>query len=449
MKKVYLTLFTILPVSIFSQTTIWSDDFEMPSNWTLNTSTGVNDIDANQWFISDAEGGVAAGGCGVASNGNKTLHIGCQGTWCAGTGAIYNAGDGGLGFIYATTNKRSTYNSNISTVGYSNLILKLDWIGIGQPNADFAKIIYSIDNGTTWQDLQTLTGGSTCPNGQGLWQTTSINLPVQLNGIPNLRLGFNWANNNDGAGTDPSFAVNNIRIEAPAAPQPPAASFQISDNSICAGSCIDFSNTTLGGTTYAWNFGNAVASTLTNPTNICYDAPGTYQVQLIACNANGCDTTSGVVTVLAAPNNGLLYMNGQISSLQTNALYQWLLCPSLTIIPGASSVNFTPPINGEYAVIVTLANGCSDTSQCVLVGDLSLGEFDNNLVQVYPNPSDGSLKFELPVYEADALVIDNNGKVLIQELIRNEETVQWKLEPGIYFVQFKDTVLDPVKLIIE
>lgn len=449
MKKIYLTLLMILPVSVFAQTTIWSDDFETPSNWTLNTSTGLNDLDANQWFISDAEGGVASGGCGVASNGNKTLHVGCQGTWCAGTGAIYNAGDGGLGFIYATTNKRSTYNSNISTIGYSNLTLKFDWIGVGQPNADFAKIIYSVDNGTTWQDLQTLTGGTTCPNGQGLWQTTSINLPAQLNGISNLRLGFNWTNNNDGAGTDPSFAVNNIRIEAPAAPQPPAASFQISDNSICAGTCIDFSNTTVGGTTYAWDFGNAVVSTLTNPTNICYDLPGTYQVQLIACNANGCDTVSSAVTVFAAPNDGLLYMNGQISSLQTNALYQWLLCPSLTVIPGATSVNYTPTINGEYAVIVTLANGCSDTSQCVSVGDLSVDEFDNNLVQVYPNPSDGSFSFDMPISEAFIRVTDQNGRFLFKDNIKTNELLNWKLDSGVYFVIFEDLNILPIKIMVK
>lgn len=99
MKQCYVFLFALLPGSFFCQTTIWSDDFENPANWALNTSSGLNDLDANQWFINDAEGGVSSGNCGVASNGNKTLHIGCQGTWCVGTGAIYNTGDGGLGFI--------------------------------------------------------------------------------------------------------------------------------------------------------------------------------------------------------------------------------------------------------------------------------------------------------------------------------------------------------------
>jgi hypothetical protein len=141
-------------------------------------------------------------------------------------------------------------------------------------------------------------------------------------------------------------------------------------------------------------------------------------------------------------------MNGQISSLQTNALYQWLLCPSLTIIPGATSVNFTPPINGEYAVIVTLANGCSDTSDCVSVGDLSIGEFDNNQAQVYPNPSDGSFIFVLPLHHADAIVTDNNGSVLLETKINSNEFIDWDLASGVYFVLFKELGLTPLRIVV-
>ncbi|MFM7662659.1 MAG: hypothetical protein ACKO6A_08340, partial [Bacteroidota bacterium] len=150
-------LFVALDFCGISQTTIWQNDFENPFEWTLNVSTGQNDIDANLWVISDAEGGVAAGGCGVAGNGNKTLHVGCQGTWCVGTGATYNAGDGGLGFIYATTNKRAVFASNISTLNSQNLSIEFDYIGIGQANDDFGTVIYSTDGGTTWTNLQTIT----------------------------------------------------------------------------------------------------------------------------------------------------------------------------------------------------------------------------------------------------------------------------------------------------
>ena len=55
-----------------SQNVIWQDDFENPGTWILNSPIGPNGLDANSWFISDAEGGVAPGNCGIAGNGNKT-----------------------------------------------------------------------------------------------------------------------------------------------------------------------------------------------------------------------------------------------------------------------------------------------------------------------------------------------------------------------------------------
>ena len=74
------SLLPILPLFFvsfsFAQNVVWQDDFETPANWTLNITSGTNGLDANVWVISDAEGGVAAGGCVVASNGNKTLHVG-------------------------------------------------------------------------------------------------------------------------------------------------------------------------------------------------------------------------------------------------------------------------------------------------------------------------------------------------------------------------------------
>jgi hypothetical protein len=92
--------------------------------------------------------------------------------------------------------------------------------------------------------------------------------------------------------------------------------------------------------------------------------------------------------VLPAPNTGLEFLNGQITSLQSNALYQWLLCPSLTLIPGATASQYTPPINGQYAVIVTLANGCSDTSDCIIIDQLSIDESQIDF-SIFPNPGNG------------------------------------------------------------
>ena len=84
MKNSFFFCSFFLILTSHTQTIVWQDDFEIPSAWTLNVQSGLNGPDANLWVISDAEGGMPAGSCGIATNGNKTLHIGCQGTWCVG-----------------------------------------------------------------------------------------------------------------------------------------------------------------------------------------------------------------------------------------------------------------------------------------------------------------------------------------------------------------------------
>jgi PKD repeat protein len=441
-------LFVALDFYGTSQTTIWQNDFENPAEWTLNVSTGQNDIDANLWVISDAEGGVAAGGCGVAGNGNKTLHVGCQGAWCVGTGATYNAGDGGLGFISATTNKRAVIASNISTLNSQNLSVEFDYLGIGQANDDFGTVIYSTDGGTTWTNLQTITPSTTCANGQGLWTHLSIPLPVSCENSSTLRIGFNWKNSNDGAGTDPSLAINNVKITTNIPPDP-VANFTLNDNQICQNYCITFSNTSSDATTYSWDFGNGNSSTLENPQPLCFNLPGQYVITLIACNNQGCDTTSQTVTVLQAPFTGLEFLNGQITSLQPNALYQWLLCPSLTIIPGATSVEYTPPINGEYAVIVTLANGCSDTSDCIVISDLGIQEQVSSL-GLFPNPGNGTFSIDSELSNSfDIAVSDVTGRK--QEFIFEGNSITiLSASKGLFFVRIKvkngaETILSYLK----
>lgn len=437
MTKNYLLAILLIFVSKkgFSQTTIWQNDFENPAEWTLNVSTGQNDIDANLWVISDAEGGVAAGGCGVAGNGNKTLHIGCQGTWCLGTGATYNAGDGGLGFVSATSNKRAQFASNISTLNAQNLSVEFDYIGIGQSGDDFGTVVYSTDGGTTWTNLQTITPASTCASGQGLWTHVSFPLPLACENTSTLRLGFNWKNSNDGVGSDPSLAINNLKIITNTPPVP-VANFSVNDNQLCQNYCITFSNSSTDATTYFWDFGNGNSSNLENPQPLCFNAPGSYVISLVACNNQGCDTTTEIVNVLQSPNIGLEFSNGQINSLQPNAIYQWLLCPSLTLIPGATSVEYTPSINGEYAVIVTLANGCSDTSDCISISTLGIEEF-SEIVTFSPNPGNGIINFTNTILDLKTIsVVDLTGRIQEVKIEGNKIELLTKSN-GMFLIQLE------------
>jgi PKD repeat protein len=176
-----------------------------------------------------------------------------------------------------------------------------------------------------------------------------------------------------------------------APPTPPVAGFSISDNTICVGDCIDFTDlSTASPTSWEWDFSpnQPTSSTDQNPTGICYTAPGTYQVTLIATNATGSDTITQAITVMAV-DTATSVSGITISSSATNATYQWINCANNTPIAGATSSSFTPTANGSYAVIVT-QNGCSDTSACETISTVGIEQMTAaDVMTVYPNPSKG------------------------------------------------------------
>ena len=74
----------------------------------------------------------------------------------------------------------------------------------------------------------------------------------------------------------------------------PAAHFTPS----VAANVVDFTNTTVNGTTYNWDFGDGSSSTAVNPSHT-YSATGTYLVCLTAVNGIGCqDVSCQYVTIL-------------------------------------------------------------------------------------------------------------------------------------------------------
>ena len=53
------------------------------------------------------------------------------------------------------------------------------------------------------------TNNSGC-SGQGRWTNISIALPASAIGNANVKIGFEWTNNDDGVGTDPSVAIDDL-----------------------------------------------------------------------------------------------------------------------------------------------------------------------------------------------------------------------------------------------
>ncbi|MBK8846559.1 MAG: T9SS type A sorting domain-containing protein [Bacteroidetes bacterium] len=311
MKKAYLIfslLFGAYHLSI-AQTIFWTENFNngctanCPADgyagtngvWTV-ADIGVQGNVANQFFISCAENGEPVGQCGAGCGNNATLHVGsvpCQ--FCffcpnGDCGAAYNAGPAIFGED-PTTDKRCV-SPMISTVGYSAITLSGKYMEQGQGTLDNADFEYSTDGGTTWTTIIIAKSNNANCSPQGEWTAFSYLLPATCNNILTFKLALRWANNDDGVGTDPSFAIDDIELSVQVQTAP-IAGLSTPIQSFCDSTCISFTDNSTGApTSYLWTFTGAVpaTSTLQNPTNICYNLPGVYDVQLIVTNAVGSDT---------------------------------------------------------------------------------------------------------------------------------------------------------------
>lgn len=398
----------------FSQVLIWNDDFDGTSaDWDLTLQPGANGADANIWVISDDEGGVTPPGCGTAGNGDNTLHVSCQGAFCLGTGAVYNAGDGGAGTIFAETDIRAAYTLPISTLGQTGLELVLDWIGVGDAGQDFVEVEYSIDGGTSWNAFWAPLPGSTCGGGQGEWAEETIALPVALENQTDLRFAFHWTNNNDGVGSDPSFAVNNLRLYAAGTPSGPTANFTASSTNICEGDCIDLSDNSVGTniSDWDWSFNGALpaSSSDQNPSNICYSTAGNYDITLSVTDDNGTDNVTQSITVTSCSTDP------PVANFSVDT----------TIICKGDCISFTDLSTGDPTswnwTFEEGSPGSSIEQNPSQVCYDSVGTFDVTLTVTNPNGSDQSTTsitvLDLPIVEGFGdTIIDIGGAAELSAL---------------------------------
>jgi len=221
-------LLVSLPSVLSAQVTIWSDNFNngcasdcIASTWNgwtiLDNDGGTTGGAPNNWFVSCAEEGITPPGCGSSCIGDASLHVGAN----PGAGGDMGASFNETGATNATF--RTAVSPTISSVGYTGITLTFDFIAYGSAacSDDRLQLRLSTDNGATWPVgyqycLTSVCCGACNGYSQGQWTTYSLVLPAAFDNNPNIRIGYNWRNNGNGSGTDPSGAIDDIRITTPA-----------------------------------------------------------------------------------------------------------------------------------------------------------------------------------------------------------------------------------------
>ncbi|MEL6667967.1 MAG: FG-GAP-like repeat-containing protein [Bacteroidota bacterium] len=178
--------------------------------------------------------------------------------------------------------------------------------------------------------------------------------------------------------------------------------------------------------------------------SILEDLEETQQVDLLMQTADGCDSLL-LVTVIVPETDFNIINNDSLGFTADVAAesYQWIDCNTDEPIAGATNATFTPPYNGEFYVLTSIA-GCISTSDCVsyIFSSNSEPVWASEL-NVYPNPSSGQVWLEIPdaagevqieAYTAlGQLVLPQVGRLTSERI-----SIQLPNTSGVYWLRILD-----------
>lgn len=160
----------------------------------------------------------------------------------------------------------------------------------------------------------------------------------------------------------------------------PSSVFTVTPSSGCGTVTATFNNTSVGASSYTWNFGNGTTSTLQSPAPVTYSTAGNYLVSLTTQSASGCSNVSSQqVQVFATPTittvSDTICTGGQATISATastpGGTYSWS--------PGGfntASVNVSPGANTTYTVTYTSPDNCTATATATVT--VNSGNFTVN-----------------------------------------------------------------------
>lgn len=257
----------------------------------------------------------------------------------------------------------------------------------GSPSAILASqtLVYMLSDPDEMRALQLASDGKIYVARSGLPWLDVINDPDSLGALCFYApMGAMLAGNTCFAGL-PNFNASFFREI-----QRPVGAIAALDSSLCANSCAYFMDKSLyHPSSWNWSFPGASPSSSAqkNPGPICYASPGIYDVTLVVTNSMGSDTTSFIsfITVLPQPATPTMTVSGDTITSSAAFAYQWYFTNSS--ISGATDQSYIATQSGNYFVMVTDTNGCSQAANpvSVVVSDVSVLETAG--LSIYPNPA--------------------------------------------------------------
>ncbi|MEO8151363.1 MAG: kelch repeat-containing protein [Bacteroidia bacterium] len=241
----------------------------------------------------------------------------------------------------------------------------------------------------------------------------------------------------------------------------PNANLQSTDTLFCEKHCLNFFDlSTNNPTSWQWLFPGAdsLTSTLQNPTNICYNIYGSYDVTLIACNAAGCDTLhlTDFITCYQNPTDSIYQSNDTLFSLPAFG-YQWYEVTN-GIIAGATNQYFIPQQAGSYYCVISDSIGCNASSGTIVITATNQISNFNFPISIIPNPFENKITIifqKQNISKASFTIKNVLGKTVFTKTVAHvnsdsKTTIDLSdLSNGIYFLEIVVDGVGAVRKIVK
>jgi len=173
---------------------------------------------------------------------------------------------------------------------------------------------------------------------------------------------------------------------------------------------------------------------------------------LSGVTVNGCDSIMTLNLTMYPNPTATITHNANGELVASSAIsYDWYDCLTNTLIPNATQQTFQASQNGSYAVLVTNAYDCVDTSACEIVNELAVDDLSLTAIEMYPNPTTGELHFAGSQLSLLVEIVDVNGKIVLTDTLEEEKTLNLRsLENGIYTIRLmSDSAVSVKKVVLE
>lgn len=155
-----------------------------------------------------------------------------------------------------------------------------------------------------------------------------------------------------------------------------------------------------------------------------------------------CTSPAIQTNMLPVPDVDITAVDDLLSSTVTGVSYQWFF--QNNPIPGSNSQDYLATSTGHYHVEVTLANGCTATSDQLYHGMTFIEEMTIGTIVLFPNPTKENLNLRIENAQGSQLaisIVDQTGRSIQKSNYTINQFISIDLrdlESGVYYVLLKD-----------